>query len=73
MLELPGDYLGRPVGAAVVDGDHLEVDYPDLEVIAIDDGSPDGTARIVTEKLAHDPRLRFLEKKVNEGKAMAMN
>jgi len=50
-----------------------EVDYPDLEVIAIDDGSPDRTAEIVTEKLADDPRLRFLEKKVNEGKAMAMN
>ena len=50
-----------------------EVNYPKLEVIAIDDGSPDRTAEIVTEKLAHDPRLRFLEKKVNEGKAMAMN
>jgi biofilm PGA synthesis N-glycosyltransferase PgaC len=50
-----------------------EVNYPDLEVIAIDDGSPDRTAEIVTEKLAGDPRLRFLEKKVNEGKAMAMN
>ncbi len=50
-----------------------EVDYPDLEVIAIDDGSPDRTAEIITGMLPLDPRLRFLEKKVNEGKAMAMN
>lgn len=50
-----------------------EVDYPRLEVIAIDDGSPDQTGRIIEEKLAEDPRLRFLDKEVNEGKAMAMN
>jgi biofilm PGA synthesis N-glycosyltransferase PgaC len=58
-------------------GDALDalaaVDYPDLEVIAIDDGSPDGTARVIRDRLAHDPRLRLLEKRVNEGKAMAMN
>ncbi|MFZ9668923.1 MAG: glycosyltransferase [Solirubrobacterales bacterium] len=50
-----------------------EVDYPSLEVIAIDDGSSDQTGRVIKEKLAEDPRLRFLEKRVNEGKAIAMN
>ncbi len=50
-----------------------EVDYPRLEVIAVDDGSPDRTGQIIEEKLGEDPRLRFLEKGVNEGKAMAMN
>ena len=68
---LPGYCEERTIGAAL---DALrEVDYPDLEVIAIDDGSPDGTARVVAEHLPGDPRLRLLRKEVNEGKAMAMN
>lgn len=49
------------------------VDYPDLEVIAIDDGSPDGTADVIAVHLGEDPRLRLMRKEVNEGKAMAMN
>lgn len=61
----------RTIGAAL---DALAAaDYPDLEVIAIDDGSPDGTAQVIRSHLARDPRLRLMEKSVNEGKAMAMN
>lgn len=61
----------RTIGAAL---DALAaVDYPDLEVIAIDDGSPDGTAEVIRGRLERNPRLRLLRKTVNEGKAMAMN
>lgn len=61
----------RTIGAAL---DALAtVDYPDLEVIAIDDGSPDGTADVIRGRLAANPRLRLVRKTVNEGKAMAMN
>ena len=48
------------------------VDYPELEVVAIDDGSPDETADRILEHVATDQRLRFLRKSENEGKAMAM-
>lgn len=68
---LPAYAEERTIGAAL---DALrEVDYPDLEVIAIDDGSPDGTVDVILEHLPRDPRLRLLRKEVNEGKAMAMN
>lgn len=68
---LPAYSEERTIGAAL---DALrEVDYPDLEVIAIDDGSPDGTAQVVMDHMPLDPRLRLLRKEVNEGKAMAMN
>jgi biofilm PGA synthesis N-glycosyltransferase PgaC len=50
-----------------------EVDYPDLEVIAIDDGSTDRTAEKMEEAMWQDPRLRVIRKHQNEGKAMAMN
>lgn len=68
---LPGYCEELTIGAAL---DALrDVDYPDLEVIAIDDGSPDGTSRVIEEHMPRDPRLRLLRKDVNEGKAMAMN
>ena len=51
----------------------LALDYPDYEVIVVDDGSPDRTARIVRARMARDARLRLIEKRVNEGKAMALN
>jgi biofilm PGA synthesis N-glycosyltransferase PgaC len=51
----------------------MALDYPDYEVVVIDDGSPDRTAAIVRARLAHDRRLRLVEKRTNEGKAMALN
>ena len=50
----------------------LRMDYPHFEVIVIDDGSSDGTLAAL-EPLMHDPRLRCVHKRANEGKAMALN
>ena len=50
----------------------LEVDYPDFEVVVIDDSSTDGTLDEIEPFLA-DPRVRLVRKQVNEGKAMALN
>ena len=51
----------------------LALDYPAYEVVVVDDGSPDRTAQLVRRRMAHDRRLRLIEKRVNEGKAMALN
>ncbi len=50
-----------------------ELDYPDYEVLVVDDGSPDGTADIARLHVRRDSRFRLLRKEMNEGKAMAMN
>lgn len=49
------------------------LDYPSYEVLVVDDGSPDRTAEIAQAHVARDWRFRLLAKKVNEGKALAMN
>lgn len=50
----------------------LAIDYPDLEIVVVDDCSTDGTlARI--EPFLIDHRVRLVRKQVNEGKAMALN
>ena len=43
----------------------------DLEVIAVDDGSTDGTARIVEELAQADPRIRFVKHGGNKGRLEA--
>ncbi len=50
----------------------LGMDYPDFEVIVVDDGSTDDTAGALG-RLAGNPRLRIVRKVVNEGKALALN
>ncbi|MEN8005819.1 MAG: glycosyltransferase [Candidatus Krumholzibacteriota bacterium] len=50
----------------------LAVEYPDFEVVVIDDASTDGTLDEIQSFLA-DPRIRLVQKMVNEGKAMALN
>ncbi len=49
----------------------LASDYPDLEVVVIDDGSTDGTAAAVDD-LAEGGRIRLL-RQANGGKARALN
>ncbi len=49
------------------------VDYPDFEVIAVNDGSRDNTAAVLDELATRIPRLRVVHMAVNQGKATAMN
>lgn len=48
------------------------IDYPNYEVVVVDDGSVDDTARCV-EPFLQSGRVRLVRKSVNEGKAMALN
>ncbi len=48
------------------------IDYPDYEVVVVDDGSTDQTRKVV-EPYVHHGRVRLIVKQQNEGKAMALN
>ncbi|HLP05252.1 MAG TPA: glycosyltransferase, partial [Paludibacter sp.] len=50
----------------------LQSDYPDLEIVFVDDGSKDGTYEKVRTAFAHNPLVRVLTKP-NGGKASALN
>ena len=51
----------------------LAVDYPALEVLVLDDGSTDDTARVAAEAAAGDPRCEVIRDEVNRGKAERLN
>ena len=59
-------YLRRCLDSA------LEQTYPNFEVIAVDDGSPDGCPAICNEYAAADPRVRVIHKE-NGGLSSARN
>ncbi len=55
---IPARNEARGIEAAVFS--HLAQDYPDFEVIVVDDRSTDGTSGILSRLAASDPRLRLV-------------
>jgi CDP-glycerol glycerophosphotransferase len=51
----------------------LEQPFTDFEVVAVDDRSPDGSARILAEYAARDPRIKVLTLEQNVGLGRARN
>lgn len=50
----------------------LALDYPDFEVVAINDGSSDNTGALLDVLAQKHPRLRVVHLAQNQGKAMAL-
>ena len=50
----------------------LMLDWPDVDLVVVDDGSTDGTADVVCSFFPTG-KVRLLRKPVNEGKSMAVN
>ncbi|SNS88891.1 poly-beta-1,6-N-acetyl-D-glucosamine synthase [Pseudomonas segetis] len=46
--------------------------YPNIEVIAVNDGSKDNTGEVLDQIAAREPRLRVLHLAQNQGKAVAL-
>jgi biofilm PGA synthesis N-glycosyltransferase PgaC len=51
----------------------LALDYPELQVIVLDDGSTDETASVAEEAGGGDPRLEVMRDETNLGKAERLN
>jgi biofilm PGA synthesis N-glycosyltransferase PgaC len=51
----------------------LDSDYPELELIVLDDGSTDATEATAIEAADGDPRCRVVRDDVNRGKAAQLN
>lgn len=51
----------------------LTQNYPDFEFLIIDDGSNDGTSRILADYVVKDPRVRVVPNDINIGLARCLN
>jgi biofilm PGA synthesis N-glycosyltransferase PgaC len=58
--------------AAETIGSLLSQDYPEFEVIAVNDASTDDTAAVLDRVARHDPRVRVIHFRRNQGKAMGL-
>ena len=58
-------YLGRCLDSI------LNQTFGDIEVVCVDDCSPDGSAAILSDYASRDSRVRVITKKKNEGLMMA--
>ena len=47
--------------------EHLFKELPEVHALVVDDNSPDGTAKIVEEKIKADPRVHLLLRQKKEG------
>lgn len=61
------DTIARAVESA------LAQDWPELEVVAVDDCSTDGSWDILSELAAREPRLKVVRHEVNKGYPTALN
>jgi CDP-glycerol glycerophosphotransferase len=62
------EYLPACLDSLLADGDDL-----DIEVIAVDDASPDGSGAILAQRAAVDPRLQVISLDRNGGQGAARN
>jgi biofilm PGA synthesis N-glycosyltransferase PgaC len=58
--------------AAETIGSLLRQDYPDFEIIAVNDASNDDTGQILDRIARHDSRVRVVHFEKNQGKAMGL-
>lgn len=49
------------------------IDYKNLEVLIMSDGSTDNTSKIVPREISDDNRFRFIDNEKNQGKATVLN
>src|SRR5262245_35478873 len=59
--------------AAETLGTAAAIDYPEFEIIAINDGSRDNTAEVLNGLVERIPNLRVVHLAANQGKATALN
>jgi biofilm PGA synthesis N-glycosyltransferase PgaC len=79
-LEIPGTPPVSILIPSYNEGDNAEetlthalaLDYPEFEVIAVNDGSKDDTGEVLERMAARDPRLRVVHLAQNQGKAIAL-
>ena len=63
-------YNERPTIGAVLDG--LRAAEADLDLLVVDDGSPDGTGEMVRERSETDPHVKLVERKSGLASAYAV-